>query len=96
MLTIKEYSAEYVKDPFGILSGKRYEFIVDLELPEDDELFSEHGIYVRVVYKVDGDQGSIAKYDLIERTTNEVLDYDLEPEEEEELAAFCSDHLPEE
>jgi hypothetical protein len=95
MLTITEYSAEQVKDPFGILSGKRYEFLLDLDIPEDDELHSEHGIYVKLIYKVEEDQGSIVMYDLIEKTTNRILDFDVEEEEEAELAAFCKEHLPE-
>lgn len=96
MLNITEYTAELVKDPFGILAGKRYEFILDLDLEEDDELYSENGVAIRVIFKVDGNQSAVVRYDLIERTTNKPLDLDLEPEEEESLAAFCKDHLPEE
>lgn len=95
MLNITEYSAELVKDPFGILAGQRYEFILDLDLEEDDELFSENGVSARVIFKVDGEEASIVRYDLIERITNKPLDLDLEPEEEEALAAFCKEHLPE-
>ncbi|MCD9022108.1 DUF6509 family protein [Cohnella silvisoli] len=95
MLTIAEYSVELVKDPFKILSGKRYEFKLDLEIEEDDELYSENGIYVKVVYKVDEEQGSIVTYDLIEKSTDRYLDLDMEAEEEEALAAFCKEHCSE-
>ncbi len=95
MLTITEYSVELVKDPFQILSGKRYEFLLDLELEEDDELYSEKGIYIKVIYKVEEDQGSIVNYDLIEKTTDRYLDLDMETEEEEALAAFCKEHYAE-
>ncbi len=95
MLKVTEYSAEFVKDPFGILAGKRYEFLIDLDVPEDDELHSEHGVYARVIFRVEGEQSAIVKYDLLERTTNRHLDVDLEEEEEAELAAFCREHLPE-
>jgi hypothetical protein len=44
---------------------------------------------------VEEDQGSIVMYDLIEKTTNRILDFDVEEEEEAELAAFCKEHLPE-
>lgn len=95
MLTIAEYSVELVKDPFQILAGKRYEFLLDLELEEDDELYSEQGIFIKVVYKVDGEQGSIVNYDLIEKSTERHLDLDLEAEEEAALAAFCQEHYSE-
>jgi hypothetical protein len=94
MLTIKEFSAGLVKDPFKILTGKRYEFILDLDVPEDDELHSEHGIYVKLIYKLDEDQGSIVNYDLIERSTDRILDFDVEEDEEVQLAAFCKENLP--
>lgn len=96
MLAITEYSAELVKDPFGILSGKRYEFILELDVPEDDELHSEHGVYAKVVYKSDGERSGIVTCDLYERTTHKFLDIDVEDDEKEALAAFCGDNLPEE
>jgi len=95
MLTITEYSVELVKDPFKILSGKRYEFQIDLDIEEEDELYSENGIYIKVIYKVDEEQGSIVKYDLVEKSTNRYLDLDMEAEEEEALAAFCKEHYSE-
>lgn len=96
MLTITEYSAELVKDPFGILSGKRYEFILELDVPEDDELHSEHGVYAKVVFKVDGDQSAIVTCDLYERTTHKFLDVDVEDDERAAIAAFCAAHIPDE
>lgn len=96
MFTITEFSAELVKDPFKILTGKRYEFLLDLDIPEDDELYSEHGIYVKLVYKMDEGQGSIVNYDLIEKTTDRILDFDMEEDEEVQIEAFCKDNLPEE
>ncbi|RUS49031.1 DUF6509 family protein [Cohnella sp. AR92] len=95
MLPITEYSVELVKDPFGILSGKRYEFLIDLDLPEDDELYSENGVSVRVIFKEDGEKSGIVKYELLEKTTSRLLDFDMEDEEEAELLAFCRDHLAE-
>ncbi|AWB46483.1 pullulanase [Paenibacillus sp. CAA11] len=94
MITFKSYSAELVKDPFGILSGQRYEFIIDLDIPEEDELYMENGVYARVVVKEDEGGISIIKYDLMERSTDKMLDFDLEEEEESALEAFCKEHLP--
>ncbi|THF84205.1 DUF6509 family protein [Cohnella fermenti] len=95
MLAITEYSVERVPDPFGILSGQRYEFIIDIDVAEDDELISENGVSIRVVYKEDGEQSGIVRYELLERTSRRYLDFEVEPEEEAELAAFCREHLAE-
>lgn len=95
MLTITNYSAELVKDPFGILSGKRYEFLLDLEIPEEDELHSEHGIYARVIFRADENQTDIVSYDFIEKSTDRVLDFDMDDEEAAVIAEFCREHLPE-
>ncbi|QCT04736.1 hypothetical protein E6C60_4031 [Paenibacillus algicola] len=92
MLEIIEYTAEYIKDPFGILSGKRYEFVLDLNVPEDDELYREQGVYLRAIYLED--ENRIVKYDFYERVSDQYLDFDMEPEEEEELTRFCREHLP--
>jgi len=95
-LTITEYQAEYIKDPFGILSGKRYEFLINLDVEEDDELYSENGIYVKVIFKAEEDKSGIVSYQIFERSTDKYLEFDLSEEEEAEIATFCSEHLPEE
>ncbi|WP_339318377.1 DUF6509 family protein [Paenibacillus sp. FSL R10-2734] len=95
MLTFKGYNVENVKDPFGILTGKRYEFMVQLDVPEDDELYIENGVSARAIIKVDEDQVSIVSYDLQETTTGNLLDFDMEEDEEAALLLFCKEHLPE-
>ncbi|GIO52128.1 DUF6509 family protein [Paenibacillus cineris] len=95
MLTITEYEAEKIKDPFRILQGTRYEFKLDIEVPDDDELYTENGLYVRVIYKVDEDQSAIVKYEIYEKTTGQYLDFELEDDEVELLENFCRDHLDE-
>ncbi|WP_236347523.1 DUF6509 family protein [Paenibacillus plantiphilus] len=95
VLKVMEYSVELVKDPFGILTGQRFEFVLDLEISEDDEMFSENGIYTKVIYLVDENRKGIIKYDLYERTTEQYLDFEMEAEEEAAIAAFCEEHLPE-
>lgn len=95
MLMFGEYTAERVKDPFGILAGERYEFMIGLELPEEDELYNENGVSVRAVVRVDGGESKLITYDLMETTTLKLLDFDLEDEEEAQLADFCREHLPE-
>ncbi|MFF2481869.1 DUF6509 family protein [Paenibacillus sp. NPDC058071] len=95
MLTITGFSVEYIKDPFGILPGKRYEFLVDIEIDEEDELYSEKGIYIRALYSVEESGGRVVKHELIEKETERRLDFELEDEEESELAAFCEEHYGE-
>lgn len=92
MLTITGYSVELVKDPFGILPGQSYEFLLDLDVPEDDELYTENGIYVRVIFRVEDDRRDIVKYELFERNVNKYVDFELDEEELDRIAAFCRDH----
>jgi len=92
-LVITAYSVEPVKDPFGILTGERYEFILDIEVPEDDELYSENGVYIRVIYRLEEGQSGIVKYEIYERNTAKYLDFDLEEDEEAQLSAFCKEHV---
>jgi len=94
-VNIIEFQVEYVKDPFGILDGRRYEFILDLELDEEDELYSPHGVYVKAIYRVSEEGGSVVKHELYERTTNRYLEFELEDEELTELEAFCAAHYVE-
>jgi len=95
MLAVTEYSVELVKDPFRILAGKRYEFVIELELDEEDELYSAEGIEIKAVYKVDGDEGSVVSYGLYEKSTGRYIDAELEDEEEAALADFCKAHYAE-
>lgn len=95
MLTFKDHSVGLIKDAFGILTGKRYEFMIDVEVEEDDELYSENGLSIRVIYIVDEDRIGIVKYELFERTTNRYIELDLEEDELEAVDAFCREHLNE-
>ncbi|WP_019914754.1 DUF6509 family protein [Paenibacillus sp. HW567] len=95
MLTFKSYTVEDVRDPFGIISGKRYEFMIELDVPEDDELYEEGGVSARVIVKVVEEQASIVTYDLLETSTGRILDFDLEEDEEADLELFCKEHLSE-
>lgn len=92
MFTITSYTVEAVKDPFGILTGQRYEFIIDIEVEEDDELYSESGLYIRAIYNVVDETGSLMKYELYEKTTELYLDFDLEDDEVAVVEAFCKEH----
>ncbi|MDR6549015.1 DUF6509 family protein [Paenibacillus qinlingensis] len=92
MFTITTYTVELVRDPFGILTGQRYEFIIDIEVEEDDELYSESGLYIRAIYNVNEETSALMKYELYEKTTELYLDFDLEDDEVAIVEAFCKEH----
>ncbi len=92
MLKIESYTVEKLEDPFGILSGDRYEFFLELDVPEDDELYSENGVMLRVIFLKDEEKEQISKYEFIENDTKNVLDFELEEDEETAILAFCREH----
>lgn len=94
-MKITEYTVEELKDPTGILSGKRFEFILNLEMPEDDELSAEEGLQLRVLYFVDESESKILNYHFYNSLENKVLDFALEEDEEELVHEFCLAHYKE-
>lgn len=93
MITIIKHEVETIKDPFGILPGQRYEFLLDIEVPEDDELYTENGLYVRVIYQVVDEQISMVKHEIYERATNQLVDFELEDDELEIVEAYCRERI---
>ncbi len=94
-MEIKYHTAEKLNDPTGILVGDRYEYILNIEVDEEDELYSEHGLGVKLILAVDENGSRIAQYQLYEQVTNKFLDFGLEEDEEEMLKEYCMEHLPE-
>ncbi|MNZ82009.1 hypothetical protein D3C78_1006960 [compost metagenome] len=95
MFSIKEYSIELMKDPFGILSGRRYECLLDLEVEEDDELYHEEGVTLRAIYVVEEESSRLGKYEFLTTSTNSYIDFELEEDEEQMVLAFCKEHYME-
>ncbi|MEK3805084.1 DUF6509 family protein [Metabacillus sp. SLBN-84] len=96
-MNIAAYTVEKLQDPFGILTGDRYEFILELEVDEEDELYTEKGLLMKVIFAVnDTGEGTVSVYHLMEQETNGVLDFELEEEEEIMVKAFCQEHYREE
>ncbi|WP_028547539.1 DUF6509 family protein [Paenibacillus sp. UNC451MF] len=91
-MNITDYSVEFIKDPFGILSGKRYEFVLDIEVDEEDELYSDKGLYVRVIYSVEETATRIVKHEIFERGSEQYLEFDMEDDELALVEAFCKEH----
>ncbi|MDQ6421239.1 DUF6509 family protein [Paenibacillus sp. LHD-117] len=93
MFKITEYTVEKIRDPYGILPGERYEFMLDLEVDEDDELYQEEGVRLRVVYMKENDSSRIVKYEFLIAASNHYLDMEMEEEEEQAVDAFCKEQL---
>ncbi|MCP3740997.1 DUF6509 family protein [Rossellomorea sp. BNER] len=92
-MNIIKHSVEELKDPTGILEGDRYEFELGIEVPEEDELFTEEGLYVKVIFVVDENGPRIVQYQFIEENTNRLLDFALEEDEEALVLDYCQQNL---
>lgn len=93
-MEIFEYAVEQLIDPTGILEGNRFEYFLHVEVDEEDELYSEHGVGIRVLYvEVDGEK-RIASYHFFERGTDKIIDFEMEDDEFDVVFAFCQEHLP--
>ncbi|MFD2445667.1 DUF6509 family protein [Bacillus sp. CGMCC 1.16607] len=87
------HSVEKLNDPFGILTGDRYEIFFNLEIPEDDELFHENGLLIKVLYIVDETGSRVSHYHIYEKETNKFIDIGLEDDEEALVKEMCDKQL---
>lgn len=95
-MKITEYTVEEIKDPTGILVGRRYEFFLHIEIEdEEDELFDEDNLQLKVIYSSNDSEKRILSYHFIESAENKILDFALDEEEEKIIDQFCKEHLPE-
>jgi hypothetical protein len=92
-LNITGHSVEKLEDPFGLLSGDRYEFFLDLEVDEEDELFSDKGVGIKVIFVIDEDEAKISTYYFYEKGSEKVLDFELEEDEKELVINYCKEHI---
>ena len=95
-MDITQFSVEEILDPTNIIEGKRYEFILDVEIDEEDELYHEAGIEIRVLIGEKDGEPFILNYFIIEKGQNEYLDFALEDDELAMILAFCQDALTKE
>lgn len=90
---IASYEADKINDPTGIIVGDRYELLLGIEVPEDDELYEGgRSLDLRVILAVEEDVERIVQYHFIDRGTGTILDFALEDEEEAEVLTFCKEH----
>ncbi|RHW32768.1 pullulanase [Lysinibacillus yapensis] len=96
-MEITQFSIEEILDPTNIIEGKRFEFLLDIEVDEEDELYSEAGIEVRVLVgqKQENDI-FILNYFLIDKGNNDYLDFELEEDEISMILNFCKEQLTKE
>ena len=92
-MEITAYSMEEIKDPTNIIEGKRYEFLLDVEVDEEDELYTEGGIEIRALIGENAGEVRLLNYFLKERLTEELLDFALEEDEEQMILDFCKEEL---
>lgn len=92
-MEIGAFSIEEIKDPTNIIEGKRFEFLIDIEVDEDDDLYSEAGIEARVIVGQKEEEVRILNYFLIDKGDNEMLEFALEEEEEEIIFRFVQEEL---
>ena len=93
LLDILAYTMEEILDPTNIIEGQRFEFLLDINVDEDDELYTEGGIEIRaIVAKKDGEM-ALANYFITAKASGELLDFALEDDEEESILTFCKEHI---
>ncbi|WP_062351894.1 DUF6509 family protein [Bacillus kwashiorkori] len=88
-MNITSYSIEKLEDPTGILEGNRYEIITYMQVDEEDELYSENGLYVKIIFAAIENNSRIAQYNIYEDVTHKYLDFELEEDELLYLEQFC-------
>ena len=92
-MNILAYMMEEIKDPTNILEGQRFEFLLDIEVDEEDELYTEGGIDLRVIVSKNDDNIKIENYFFIQKSDQKVLEFGLEDDEEAEVLAFVKQHI---
>lgn len=93
-MKITTHTMEILDDPFGLLIGDRYEFFIQIEVDEEDELYSENGLMLKVIFSADREENKILQYYFIEKETEQVLDFALEDDEIELITSYCHDQIP--
>lgn len=92
-MEISNHVVRKINDPTGIIEGDRYEYLLDVEVEEDDELFTEGGLELRVIFASDENVQRLVKYHFTDKLSKEVLDFALEDDEEVEILEFCKNNL---
>lgn len=92
-MDIISYVMDQILDPTNIIEGERYEFTLELNIDEEDELFQEGGVDLRAIIAKKADQFSVVDYFFIAKADQSYLEFGLEEDEEQEILAFCKSHI---
>lgn len=92
-MDITQYSVEELKDPTNIIEGKRYEFLIDVDIDEEDELYREQGIEIRAIIGELNGEYSLKTYFLIDKADQSYLDFALDEDEEADILAVCQEYF---
>lgn len=95
-MNITQFAVEEILDPTNIIEGKRFEFILDVDIDEEDELYHEAGIEIRVLVGEKDGEPFILNYFIMEKAENEYLDFALEDDELATILAFCQEAITKE
>lgn len=95
-MNITQFAVEEILDPTNIIEGKRFEFILDVEIDEEDELYHAAGIEIRVLLGEKDGEPFILNYFIMEKAEGEYLDFALEDDELATILAFCQEALTKE
>lgn len=92
-MQITNFIFDKINDPTGIIEGDRYEFLLDLDIDEEDELFTEGGVDLRVIIASDEKGLRIVQYYFTDKGTKTTMDFALEDDEEAEILAYCKEKM---
>lgn len=92
-MDIISYLMDQILDPTNIIEGERYEFTLELNIDEEDELFQEGGVDLRAIIAKKENQFSIVDYFFIAKADQSYLEFALEEDEELEILTFCKAHI---
>ncbi len=93
LLDILAYTMEEILDPTHIIEGQRYEFVLDINVDDEDELYTEGGLEIRVIIAKKDEEISLANYFITAKADEKLLDFALEDDEEELILNFCKDRI---
>lgn len=92
-MEIVSHLVHKINDPTGIIIGDRYEFLLDIKVEEDDELYTEGGLELRVIFASDENGERVVQYHFTEKASRDALDFALEEDEEAEILEYCKNNL---
>ncbi|NLY79758.1 MAG: pullulanase [Lysinibacillus sp.] len=92
-MEVTQFTMEEIIDPTGIIEGKRYEFLLDIHVDEEDELYSEAGTQIRLLLGDNGEGLFIMNYFIQDKKDGKYIELALEEEEEQFLLDFCREQL---